>query len=128
MDPAPVPRDRSLLTLGILLIELCFGTALEDHELRRQFRSAGEQQAATPDSTAILDLAVAMEWSQSVCGEAGETYAEAVNWCLMGQVASARGAKWREELFANVVRPLQSCHEQLYPISREEWLNPGPVG
>ncbi len=128
LDPAPAPRDRSLPTLGILLIELCFGTALEDHEMRRQFRSAGELQAATPDSTAILDLAVAIEWSQSVGGEAGETYAEAVNWCLMGQVAGARGDKWREELFANVVRPLQSCHEQLHPMSREEWLGPAPVG
>ena len=112
--------DRSLLTLGILLIELCFGTALEDHEMRRQYHSLDAQQTGTPDLAAALDLAVALEWSRSVYGEAGETYADAVNWCLRGQMAGAIDDKWREELFANVVRPLQSCHEQLHSMNRDE--------
>ena len=112
--------DRSLPTLGILLIELCFGTALEDHEMRRQYNSSGAQQNGTPDLAAVLDLAVALEWSRSVYGEAGETYADAVNWCLRGQMAGTNDDKWREELFANVVRPLQSCHEQLHPMNRDE--------
>lgn len=112
--------DRSLPTLGILLIELCFGTALEDHEMRRQYQSSVGQQNVPPDLAATLDLAVALEWSRSVCGEAGETYAHAVNWCLRGQRAGAKDDKWREELFANVVRPLQSCHEQMYPMSTDE--------
>ena len=112
--------DRSLATLGILLIELCFGTALEDHEMRRQYHSSDGEQVAAPDLAAALDLAVALEWSQLVRGEAGETYADAVNWCLRGQMAGSKDDKWREELFANVVRPLQSCHEQMYPMNRNE--------
>lgn len=120
--------DRSLPTLGILLIELCFGTALEDHELSRQYDSPTGDQTATPNLAAALDLAAALEWSGSVGGEAGEMYADAVNWCLRGQAAGAKDDRWRQELFANVVRPLQSCLEQLHPTSREEWLKPGPVG
>lgn len=112
--------DRSLPTLGILLVELCFGTALEDHEMRRQYHSSKNQAA--------LDLAVALEWSRSVGGEAGETYAEAVNWCLRGRSLGAKDDRWREELFVNVVRPLQSCHEQLHSMSREELVKPGPAG
>ncbi len=132
--PSYASGDRCLTTLGILLIELCFGTALEDHEKRRQYHSSVEQQTATPDPAAaldlaaVLDLAVAMEWSQSVGGEAGEAYADAVSWCLRVQVPGAKDDKWREELFANVVRPLQSCCEQLHPMSREEWPKAGPVG
>lgn len=121
-DPASsyASSDRSLATLGILLIELCFGTALEDHEMRRQYHSSDGEQVAAPNLAAALDLAVALEWSQSVHGEAGATYADAVNWCLRGQMAGSKDDKWREELFANVVRPLQSCHEQMYPMSRSE--------
>lgn len=114
--------DRSLPTLGILLIELCFGTALEDHAIRQQCHSSSEQNTANPDLDAALDLAVALEWSRSVSGEAGEGYADAVHWCLRGQLADLRNDKWREELFANVVTPLQDCYEQLHPKSREAWL------
>lgn len=114
--------DRSLPTLGILLIELCFGTALEDHAMRQQFHTSGGQQTANPDLAAALDLAVALEWSQSVCGEVGETYADAVNWCLRGRFAGAKDDRWREELFANVVRPLRFCHEQLHAMGGEDWL------
>ena len=123
--PSYAISDRCLPTLGILLIELCFGIPLEDHEMRRQYHPLGESQTAAPDLAAALDLAVALEWSRSVGGEAGEAYADAVSWCLKGQFAGSRDDKWREELFVNVVRPLQSCHEQLHPISREEWLEPG---
>ena len=119
-------RDRSLPTLGILLIELCFGSALEDQEMRRQCHSEGGPQSETPEYAAAMDLAVALEWSESVAGEAGETYADAVNWCLRGRFAGTKDDKWREELFANVVRPLQSYHE-LHSMTREEWLKSGPV-
>ncbi|KAL8788383.1 MAG: hypothetical protein Q9195_007341 [Heterodermia aff. obscurata] len=107
--------DRLLQTLGILLIELCFGTVLEDHEMRKQYSANNEGRASNPDLVAALDLAVALEWSRSVGGEAGELYSDAVQWCLRGQVAGAREDKWREELFSNVVLPLRSCYDQLYP-------------
>lgn len=112
---AYVTSDRLLQTLGILLIELCFGTALEDHEIRKQYSANNEGRASNPDLVAALDLAVALEWSRSVGGEAGALYSDAVQWCLRGQVADASDDKWREELFSNVVLPLRSCHDQLYP-------------
>ena len=77
--------DRLLQTLGILLIELCFGTALEDHEMRKQYSANNEGRATNPDLVAALDLAVALEWSRSVGGEAGDLYSNAVQWCLRGK-------------------------------------------
>lgn len=115
---AYVTSDRLLPTLGILLIELCFGTVLEDHETRKQYQANSKGIASTPDLVAALDLAVALEWSRSVGGEAGELYSDAVQWCLRGQATGARDDKWREELFSNVVLPLRSCHDQLYPSMR----------
>ena len=112
---AYVTSDRLLQTLGILLIELCFGTVLEDHEMRKQYSANNEGTASNPDLEAALDLAVALEWARSVGGEAGDLYSNAVQWCLRGQLAGARDDQWREELFSNVVLPLQSCHDQLYP-------------
>ena len=122
--PSYASSDRCLPTLGILLIELCFGTALEDHEMRRQYDSTSaeqqqQQQIATADLAAALDLAVALEWARFVGGEAGEGYADAVGWCLRGQCGGlTRDDRWREELFANVVRPLMSCHEQMRSVGK----------
>lgn len=120
--------DRSLPTLGILLIELCFGTPLEDHEMWQQCHSTKATRTPSPDLEATLNFAVALEWAGSVYGEAGETYADAVNWCLRGQFPGNKDDQWRRELFANVVRPLQTCHEQMHPTSREDWLKPGLGG
>lgn len=71
--------DRLLPTLGILLVELCFGIALEDTEMRQQYQNADLQTDATANLAAALDLAVAMEWARSVAGEAGDAYADAVH-------------------------------------------------
>ena len=110
--------DRLLSTLGILLIELCFGIALEDTEMRQQYQNADVQTPATANLAAALDLAVAMEWARSVAGEAGDAYADAVHWCLKPHMAGAKDDRWREELFTNVVLPLQYCYEQMYPKAR----------
>ena len=105
--------DRLLPTLGILLIELCFGTTLESQDLRREYSKTMQGGCtSSADLDAALDLAVALEWSQSVAGEAGEDYHDAVQWCLRHQGSGAKDHKWRQDLFANVEAPLQSCHEQ----------------
>ena len=108
-------RDRLLPTLGILLIELCFGTALENHEMRKHCQSVASAGGTSPDLLAALDLGIALEWSRLVGGEAGERYADAVQWCLKGQVPVAKDDKWREELYANVVLPVRFCYEQFRP-------------
>ena len=121
------PTDRTLSTLGILLIELCHGMPLEEHEMRRQLVSPSLSgttsnttlSTATPSSNInaaldfALDLAVAMEWSRSVSGEAGERFADAVEWCLRNKLMNVKDSTWRKELFANVIEPLQFCHVQL---------------
>ena len=108
-------KDRLLPTLGILLIELCFGTALEDHEMRKKCQIPHTGGSANADLEAALDLGVALEWSRSVGGEAGERYADAVQWCLKGQATGAKDDRWREELYTNVVSPLEFCYEQFSP-------------
>ena len=88
--------------------------------MRRQFQSSTNHSAVNADLAAALDLAVALEWSQSVGGEAGDSYADAVQWCLRAPSVSTKDDKWREDLFANVVAPLQYCYEQL--SSKSSWI------
>ena len=107
--------DRLLPTLGILLIELCFGETLESQNLRRQYSETVKSAPnASADLDAALDLAAALVWSQSVAGEAGPAYHDAVQWCLRAQSSGAKDQQWRQELFDNVVAPLRSCHQQLH--------------
>lgn len=102
-------HDRSLSNLGIMLLELCFGTALEDHELRKKYPS---------DSTSnpFLDMAAALEWSPRAVEEAGPEFADAILWCLHNMPGSGESdsklEKRREELFVKVVEPLKYCCDQ----------------
>lgn len=111
--------DRSIITLGILLLELCFGVALEDHHIRQNYLSRDGQP------NAALDLVAAMEWCDKFANEeAGPEFADAIEWCLRNPTyskASAykKDAGWREELYARVVEPLHYCHEQLTVSTRE---------
>lgn len=117
--PAPIPpssakfSDRSIPTLGIMLLELCFGVALEDHPIRQNYLSRDGQPYAA------LDLVAAMEWCDRFASEeAGPEFADAIDWCLRNptkvrESAHNKDAGWREELYTRVVEPLYYCHEQL---------------
>ena len=111
-DPLPssMVADHGMSALGILLLELCFGTAIEDHEIRRNFPTLdGEANSA-------LDLVAAMQWYDRYANdEAGPEFAEAIKWCLRNPVMSGgeKGQGWREQLWVQVVEPLQNCHRQL---------------
>lgn len=98
-----------------MLLELCFGIALEDHETRQKDSASG--QAPNP----YLDLAAALEWCPRAVEEAGPEFADAILWCLynMPRNGEAYGKleRWREELFVKVVEPLQYCHDQLRAVS-----------
>ena len=100
------PTDRTFSTLGILLLELCFGVAFEDTiERARSIPANGPN--------AFSDLGAAFAWSERVVGEAGPEYAEAVTWCL-GRISSpTKDASWRKELLERVVMPLEQCYKAL---------------
>jgi hypothetical protein len=96
--------DYNFYSLGILLLELCFGCRLEDHPLRKKHPSAIDVAAKN-----AFDVMAALKWSGSVSGEGGDDYATAVKWCFTG--ATDRKQNWRGEIVRNVVRPLEICME-----------------
>jgi hypothetical protein len=76
-----------------MLLELCFGIALEDHELRQKYANG------TNAPNSFLDLAAALEWSPRAVEEAGPEFADAIQWCLYNMPGSGESdgkpEKWR---------------------------------
>jgi hypothetical protein len=99
-----VVNDCNFYSLGIILLELCFGRRLEDHHVHKKHPSTID--AVTKRA---FDVMAALKWSSSVSGEGGDDYATAVTWCFMG--VTDREKNWRGEIVANVVRPLEKCIE-----------------
>ncbi|KLJ12441.1 hypothetical protein EMPG_12518 [Blastomyces silverae] len=102
--PSPLDaetNDCNFYSLGILLLELCFGRRLEDHPLRRKHPVGDEQSRQT------FDLKAAWEWSNIVQEEGGDDYALAVGWCF--REGSKVNQSWRGEIVENVIRPLELC-------------------
>jgi hypothetical protein len=98
-------RPVALGKLGIILLELCFGQLLQDNQIRSRLPLGDEYTKET------LDIAAALQWSALVEEEAGEKFANAVNWCLSpGRVAAGKNT-WRRELWQNVVAPLESIQQ-----------------
>jgi hypothetical protein len=109
---SPTSRDtsKSISALGIMLLELCFGIALEDHEIRRGFLGADGQP------NPALDLVAAKEWCERYAeGEAGQDFAGAIGWCLRNKPGrtstDAKDEGWKDALFTEVVKPLQHCYD-----------------
>ncbi|PVH87289.1 hypothetical protein DL98DRAFT_582001 [Cadophora sp. DSE1049] len=104
----------SIRNLGIMLLELCFGVAIEDHKMRRNMPSIDEQ------SLQVFNYAIAIQWARDVVEEAGPEFSDAVTWCLHHTPESigADGLedRWREDMFVKVVEPLKSCHDQLMAV------------
>ncbi|KAF2818116.1 hypothetical protein CC86DRAFT_337510 [Ophiobolus disseminans] len=97
-------NDCNFYSLGIILLELCFGRRLEDHHVHKKHPSTID--AVTKHA---FDVMAALKWSSSVSGEGGDDYATAVTWCFMG--VTDREKNWRGGIVANVVRPLEKCIE-----------------
>ncbi|KAF2119217.1 hypothetical protein BDV96DRAFT_642255 [Lophiotrema nucula] len=95
--------DCNFYSLGILLLELCFGKRLEDYPLRRR-HPAGEG-----DTKNAFDLMAALRWSAAVVDEGGGDYASAVKWCFTGSANSKQ--QWRSEIIRNVIQPLEHCQQ-----------------
>ncbi|KAH6694152.1 hypothetical protein F5X68DRAFT_273507, partial [Plectosphaerella plurivora] len=108
--PATGSLSRSLEQLGILLLELCFGLALEDQPCRKVYPADSDERMRRG-----CDILAARDWLADVEEEAGIEFSEAIAWCLKGN-HSQRGTSgngWREDMLRNVIQPLQSCRDHL---------------
>lgn len=90
--------------LGVVLAELGFGALLEDQYCRRQFGPS-----LNKESMRAFDLMATRQWGSKLTTEVGETYAEAVYWCLGGAVYTSH-EKWRQEMLQNVVCVVEQCY------------------
>ncbi|KAK5652682.1 hypothetical protein OQA88_10276 [Cercophora sp. LCS_1] len=93
--------------LGILLLELCFGTVIEAQSYRRE-----RGEGSTDKENACFDVIAARDWQRNVNSEGGHNYAEAVAWCLGGN-RSAPPERWRQLMLRRVVQPLQRSRDHL---------------
>jgi hypothetical protein len=102
---APEPTIEVISSLGIRLLELCFGSPLESNP-HRKLLGPGDAVSAP-----ILDYAAAMQWSKQVSDEAGPEFADAIDWCLRAK--EYPDGTWREDVWTKVVQPLFECHKQM---------------
>ncbi|KAH7330211.1 hypothetical protein BKA65DRAFT_480368 [Rhexocercosporidium sp. MPI-PUGE-AT-0058] len=104
----------SIRNLGIMLLELCFGAAIEDHKMRQNMPPVDEQWLQ------VINYDTATKWARDVVEEAGPEFHDAVTWCLhhTPESVGADGLedKWREDMFVKVVEPLKNCHDQLIAV------------
>jgi hypothetical protein len=99
--------SSSLETLGIVLLELCFGKLLGEQSCRLKFSNTGHSTIER-----ALDVQAAKEWHGEIEEEAGHDYSVAVGWCL-GGILSTPPDRWREAMNSKVVHSLESCHRYL---------------
>ena len=102
---SPRQRDRSFVTLGIILLELCFGISLDAHPLWN------DQSFPRNPLDPMQQQAVAYEWAEDIDNEEGLEYAAAVKWCLKESPTTLGDNKWREDFARNVVQPLRKNYD-----------------
>lgn len=104
-EPLSGDSREILLRLGIVLLELCFGQALEDQVFRQNYLGPNGK----PNK--FTDRATASEWQECALGEGGELFATATRRCIdcaFGSSSTDLGnAEFRQAVHDNVVIPLQ---------------------
>ena len=101
---------RSLVHLGILLLELCFGQVIEDQtEIRSQYLLDGKAHNDT-------DYLTARDWIYEVGEEAGEEFENAVKSCVLCNFdakLSWSDTNFTQSVYAGVVQPLEKAMADL---------------
>jgi hypothetical protein len=102
INPQQMPTtDQGFVSLGITLLELCFGRPLEMHEMWSN--ANGSLSLADPFHRQY----VAGQWAKTIDHQIdGPEYANAVKWCLREAPTDGKDEKWREEFAMNVLGPL----------------------
>ncbi|KAI7104169.1 hypothetical protein KC328_g913 [Hortaea werneckii] len=111
-------RDETFWSLGVVLLELCFGKRLETHDL---WSSSFARNPQDP----LQRLAVAQEWARDVELEADADFAEAVHWCLQKAPIDASRIEWRKEFVQYVIQPLERCCKSMAP--KKSAISPGSI-
>lgn len=106
----PSKPDRSFVSLGIVLLELCFGRRFDDCSFWSQ------PGFALLKDNPNMRLTMACQWLEDVEGDAGVDYASAVEWTLRQAPVAAKDNNWRLDFAENVVQPLARYCELLYGI------------
>ena len=119
-DKPPVSGnfDESIWTLGIALLEIWSGLALEDEPKCQRYSSPNGQP------NMIFERVAATEWCRQLEGELETPFADAIQWCL-GHSASKRhmeinDKEWRQGLFLHVVEPIAGAYESLFESLRND--------
>ena len=98
---------KSIEALGIMLLELCFGEAIEDQPFRKKYLGADGQ----PND--MTDFCTAKQWWENhALGEGGPDFHTAIRRCLFCAFAPKSTSLEDEELcaalYSEVVEPLES--------------------
>jgi len=97
----------SLTNLGILLLELCFGQAIETIDHRNEFLVDGKPHNQT-------DYLTAIEWISEVEQEAGLDFQNAIRCCFGFDIKpNWTDAKFTQSIYAGVVQPLEKVVAEL---------------
>lgn len=98
LDHPTTPASKlNFISLGILLVELCFCQRLEDY--LKQLAKSGKKNDASQSPV--------LKWAQDVGDQEGTLYASAVSWCLLGSAGLKPDQSWRAEMIRNVISPLE---------------------
>ena len=107
LDPRPKSnpeRSHDIVSesLGVILLELCYGTALEEFNIFKSLPIRPEQLNHS------FRLRIANTLCEQVVDEAGPEMQAAIKWCLKNRRSDINEHKWRKEFFSVVVLPLHN--------------------
>lgn len=105
--PPIQPQECNFISLGIILLELCFGIPIESQPGWSKHGLASMTKE-DPERSFFLEV-IARKWSQQVGEEAGPEYFEAVDWCLRFNRLPGQKRGWRNDLVQTVVANLECC-------------------
>ena len=107
-------RNETLFALGIVLIELCLGQALES------MRSPEDPLDANQKPNVLTDLSTSERLLKSVYSEAGTRYGDAVRRCIYCEFDQRRTTldddDFRQAVYDGVVAPLEDDMKDFYQL------------
>jgi hypothetical protein len=101
--------------LGIVLIEICFNTLIENLPVRRGLPLGDNLRKS------LSGMVVPLVLLEEVGNKFGRGYASAVDWCLRRSCEPGTSKVWRRELLLEVIEPLYLIYSDFYPEDLGSW-------